>query len=79
MFIIDKPGEPLENLKDTLKRFYGTAVLYDLCYQYILDEGKFRYEYRWLTERIKNESMAEGARETFEEVFGVNPGKAELL
>jgi hypothetical protein len=63
----------------TFNRFYGTMTLYDLTRQWILKDGPFIYDYRWLSEIYSQEHTDAWANNTFKQVYGVTLHEFEIV
>ena len=64
---------------ETFNKFYDWFVNYDLISQWIIAGGPFKYEYEWLSTTHDPEDVRDWAAKGFEHVFGVHPGKFEIL
>jgi len=73
------PGKDYEGVMRTFNSFYANNILYDLTRQWILRDGPFTYDYRWLTHQHSNADMTEGAKKVFEGSFGAHPDAFEIL
>ena len=62
-----------------LETFFGSLILYDLMLQWVLREGPFRYDYKWLTGRSENHELVAWAKSSFKATFGVDPDAFEVL
>ena len=59
-------------VKQTFERFYGTMALYDLTRQWILKDGPFICEFRWLSENYNQEHADAWGNNSFMTVYGVS-------
>ncbi|MDW9590287.1 hypothetical protein GOC31_30800 [Sinorhizobium meliloti] len=66
-------GRETEALKRTLDAFMGSTILYDLTLQWILRDGRFRYDYRAITSPERADAMTEWAKNAFKRTFGHHP------
>lgn len=66
-------------LKRTLDTFMASTVLYDLTFQWILQDGPFRYDFQSLTGNVRNEAMETWAKNGFKAAFGHHPDDFEQL
>lgn len=73
------PNRSEEAVMKTFQRFYGTMTLYDLTRQWILFDGPFECDYRWLMENYSQERVDEWADDTFRQVFGVSLKDFEIV
>lgn len=58
-------------VKATFDTFYGSMALYDLTRQWILYEGPFICDYRWLFETYSQDHADAWADNTFQQIYGV--------
>ena len=83
----DKPGVyprhwPNRNaraVKETFDTFYGSMALYDLTRQWILHDGPFVCEYKWLFENYSQEKANAWANDTFKQIYGVGLSEFTIL
>lgn len=61
------------------ERFYGTMALYDLTRQWILRDGPFEIDFKWLAEKYDQAGAAEWANDSFEQVYGVRLDDFEIV
>jgi hypothetical protein len=73
------PDRDDKAVKLMFDRFYGTMALYDLTRQWILRDGPFECDYRWLFENYSQEKANAWANETFKKVYGVALDDFEIL
>lgn len=73
------PGIDEEILKDTAGLFYGGVTVYELCQQWILEPGKFKYNLQWLSNTYSREDMEGWLKSNFVAVFGVSPDDFEII
>jgi hypothetical protein len=66
-------------VRETFERFYGTMALYDLTRQWILKDGPFVCDYRWLMENYSQERADAWANDTFKQVYGLTLDDFEIL
>ena len=66
-------------VRATFESFYGTMALYDLTRQWILKDGPFVYDYRWLMENYSQEKAEAWANDTFKQVYGLTLTAFEIL
>lgn len=72
----DKPDS---NVFKTFNSFYGGVILYDLCKQWITEDGTFKYDYSWLTYEYSRSELKSAGQRLFKSVFEVDPDDFELL
>lgn len=53
-----------EAVKKTFKDFYGTMALYDLTRQWILEDGPFVCDYKWLSENYNQDHADDWGNKT---------------
>jgi hypothetical protein len=79
IFVRDLPGKDPEGLKHMLETFFGSLILYDLTLQWVLREGPFRYDFKWLTGRSANDELVTWAKASFRANFGIDLDEFEIL
>ena len=79
IFPIEMPGRDADVLDETFNLFYTWIVNYDLVSQWTVQEGPFRYPYRWLSTAHGPKEMEEWAAEGFARLFGEHPDRFEIL
>lgn len=62
-----------------LDRFFGSLILYDLTLQWILRDGPFKYDFKWMTGKSSNEALIAWAKKSFEATYGANPDDFEII
>lgn len=73
------PGRDDKAIKQMFDRFYGTMALYDLTRQWILRDGPFERDFKWLFENYSQEKADAWANDTFQTVYGVTLDDFEIL
>ncbi len=73
------PGRSESDIQKAFEDFYAHNVVFDLTRQWITEQGSFRYEYRWLSQRGSTAEIQGFAERTFESVYGLKPSSAEIL
>lgn len=73
------PGIDEITLKDTAGFFYGSVTVYELCQQWILEPGEFKYNLQWLSNTYSREAMEDWLKTNFINVFGVSPDDFEII
>jgi hypothetical protein len=66
-------------VKQTFERFYGTMALYDLTRQWILKDGPFVCDYRWISENYSQDHADVWANDTMRQVYGVALDDFEII
>jgi hypothetical protein len=79
VFPRDLPGKDPAGLREMLDVFFGSLILYDMTLQWILRDGPFRYDFKWLTGRSENDALVAWAKRSFAGTFGVEPDAFEIL
>lgn len=67
-----------DNLQETFNAFYTMNVTYDMIIKWIQEEGKFTYNYSWLTQKDKEE-VKTWVRNNFYKLFKIYPEDLEML
>ncbi|GGI92541.1 hypothetical protein GCM10007973_31040 [Polymorphobacter multimanifer] len=73
------PGRDDRAVKDTFDSFYGSMALYDLTRQWILEEGAFVRDYKWLFENYSQDRADAWAEDTFQQVYGISLSDFRIL
>jgi hypothetical protein len=73
------PNRSEAAVKQTFDRFYGTMTLYDLTRQWILKDGPFVCDYRWISENYSQEHTDAWANDTFKQIYGVTLNEFEIV
>jgi hypothetical protein len=63
----------------TFETFYSHHVVYELTRQWIVAQGPFQYDYRWLQPAGTDAEIKSWADGSFRRVYGVLPDEFELL
>ncbi len=66
-------------VQSTFDAFYAWNIMYDLCRQWIIEEGEFRYFFFWLSNKIGLDEYCSWAAHLFRNSFGVLPDEFEIL
>ena len=72
-------GRDPDIVQETFNSFYSWIVNYDLISQWSIDDGPFKYDYRWLSTAYDRTEVKPWAGSRFETVFGVIPDRFEIL
>ena len=79
VFPIDIFGRDADIVDETFNLFYACIVNYDLISQWTVQEGPFRYPYRWLSTAHGQKEVKEWAANGFLKLFGEHPDGFEIL
>ena len=79
VFPAEVPGRDADIVDETFNLFYAWIVNYDLVSQWTVEEGPFRYPYRWLSTAHDPKKMEEWVANGFARVFGEYPDRFEIL
>lgn len=72
-------GRDATALKRTLDTFMGSTILYDLTFQWILNDGPFRYDFRSITHQSNGDALEAWAKGAFKKTFGYHPDEFKQL
>ena len=73
------PGKDEKSVQETFDTFYSWVATYDLCRQWIIDDGNFSYDYWWLSSKHSMSDLEKWASEHFRFAFGVKPQEFEVV
>lgn len=73
------PNRSEKNVKKTFDRFYGTMALYDLTRQWLLKDGPFECDFRWLSESYDQSHAEEWGNNSFKQIFGVTLDEFDIV
>lgn len=73
------PNREDKAVKDTFQRFYGAMALYDLTRQWLLKDGPFVCDFRWLSENYDQTHAEAWGNETFKKIYGVTLDDFEVV
>lgn len=73
------PDRDEVDIRKTFESFYGGMAFYDLTRQWILKDGPFVCDYRWLMENYSQETAEAWANDTFKQMYGVTLDAFEIL
>lgn len=65
------PDKPQKNVQKAFTDFYAWIVTYDLCRQWIAQDGEFEFDYFWLTSKYSREDLKAWAKHYFNQCYGV--------
>lgn len=73
------PHRTEKAVMDTFHGFYGMMPLYDLTRQWLLKDGPFAFDFRWLFENYDQTQAEAWGNETFKKVYGVTLDDFEIV
>ena len=73
------PDREEKAVKEMFNNFYGSMALYDLTRQWILREGPFVCDYKWLFENYSQENADAWADNTFQQIYGLSLSDFTIL
>jgi len=73
------PGIDEKNLSNTAGDFYIYMALFNLCQQWILEAGDFKYNFGWLTKEHSSKELEGWAKNAFIQVFGFSPEDFDIV
>ena len=73
------PNRAEKAVIDSFQRFYGAMALYDLTRQWLLKDGPFVCDFRWLTENYDQGHAEAWGNATFKQVYGVTLDDFEIV
>ncbi|PDT38168.1 hypothetical protein CO671_01865 [Rhizobium sp. M10] len=71
IFIRKFPNKTEEDLTKTLNNFFGNGVVYNLSRQWIFNDGPFKFNFKWLSERHEEDEWKSWAERQFKALYGV--------
>lgn len=71
IFIRKRPGAADEDLQNTLNNFFSSIIICDLSRQWVLNEGAFSYNFKWLSQHKDSNHWRNLADEAFARMYGV--------
>jgi hypothetical protein len=74
-----RPNRSEEAVKNTFNQFYGNMALYDLTRQWILIDGPFMSDFRWLYEHYDQARAEAWGNEVFKKVYGITLDEFEIV
>ncbi|MDW9502257.1 hypothetical protein CN135_32260 [Sinorhizobium meliloti] len=74
-----RPDRSDEAIMNMFRQFYGTMALYDLTRQWILCNGAFINDFRWLAENYDQAGAEDWANDSFRQVYGVLLNDFEIV
>lgn len=74
-----RPNRAEKAVKETFNQFYGTMALYDLTRQWLLKQGPFVCDFRWLAENYDQVDADAWGNNTFKQVYGVTLDEFEIV
>jgi len=73
------PNKKEEDIKEAMNLFYTWISSYNLTKQWIVEEGEFEYDYLWLTSKFTPQEVDKWAKNTFVNLFNINPDEFKIL
>ncbi|MYI70768.1 MAG: hypothetical protein F4103_19210 [Boseongicola sp. SB0673_bin_14] len=73
------PDRDEDAIKNMFEEFYASMAVFDLTRQWILQEGEFVCDYRWLFENYAQSKADAWANDTFRQMYGVELADFEIL
>ncbi|NRB63191.1 MAG: hypothetical protein HRU40_09245 [Saprospiraceae bacterium] len=77
IFIRKFSGKDDADLHKVLNEFFGNNLVYNLTRQWILNDGDFKYNFKWLSEDISEEEWKGWADSVFNKLYGVSISQIE--
>lgn len=68
-----------KDVKKVFDDFYLWVATYDLTRQWIVGEGKFDFDFGWLTSKYADSEMKEWVSRAFVSMYGVSPDEFEVV
>lgn len=73
------PDRSEKAVMETFNRFYGTMAVYELTEQWILRDGPFNFDFRWMSDNYDEQSFIDWANGSFRKAFGVDLSAFKIL
>jgi len=73
------PNRTEKAVKETFDQFYGTMALYELTRQWLLEDGPFVCDFRWLSGKYDQSRDEAWGNQTFKQVYGVTLDEFEIV
>ena len=73
------PERDKKAIQETFNRFYGSMALYDLTRQWLLRDGPFKCDFRWLSDEYNQTDADNWGNITFESVYGIRLDAFEIV
>lgn len=73
------PGKDEKSVQETFDTFYSWVATYDLCRQWIIDDGDFSYDYWWLSSKHSMDDLENWASIHFKFSYGVKPQEFKVV
>jgi hypothetical protein len=73
------PNRAEKAVIDTFQHFYGTMALYDLTRQWLLKDGPFVCDFRWLSENYDQTQPEAWGNDSFKKIYGVTLDDFEIV
>lgn len=74
-----RPNRSEEAVQQTFNRFFGTMALYDLTRQWLLEDGPFICDFKWISETYDQATANAWGNESFRQVYGVTLDDFEIV
>ena len=72
IFIRQLPGVSSEDLENTLNNFFGNIILSNLTRQWVLEDGDFSFDFKWLSKNHDRNHWKKLAKEAFQRLYGID-------
>lgn len=69
------PWKSEENIKKAFNDFYGENMMSFMGSQWVVQDGKFNYDFSWLTEQTDEDVIENKVKSVFEALYGINPSE----
>lgn len=73
------PGREEKTLQRLLDDFYVWVSMYEMTRQWLVDDGPFKYDYKWLTSKFHDDEIKDWADRHFQKSTGVHPNGFAIL
>jgi hypothetical protein len=73
------PGRSDKAIMETFRRFYGNMALYDLTRQWLIADGPFVCDFRWLSENYNQADADAWGNNSFKQAYGVTLDEFEIV
>lgn len=64
-------GKEEAKLLESFNNFYAYNILYDLTLKWVIEDGEFNFDYKWLAGE-RSETFIPGIKENFKKLFGID-------
>ena len=76
--VIPENRDP-SSVQDTFNQFYAWILNYHLITQWMIHDGPFRFDYRWLSQAHEPSEVEQWAANGFSAIVGEHPDRFEIL